>query len=294
MRGLVLLSLCVAASASPGRECRPLPPSAELGLEGSSAAFRFSQSEESDDMAVKSLGDEVSADRALEEDWRAAEAHWRRQKREVPPGLREEHVVAMTVYTGRGILSRSLNDAVHSYGTDTVIYNACFPLKSVHYLLSVALDVLRDKPRGPPVYRGVENVTQGKEGAVMRFGIFASTSRQRWVAQGFGAGTLFTVRTAYGSSIQNFSYDEYQEEVLIPPYEQFTIAGRSRAGGVHGYTLESGGFNGVEVGLRRDGDGRLIVYRKTAWWVWLLVALSGLAILGGIAFLVCKCCPGRC
>ena len=78
----------------------------------------------------------------------------------------------------------------------------------------------------------------------MRFGSFVSTSLKHDLVE-FGEATCFEIETRFGAEITKLSEHQDEEEVLIPPYEVFTITAVEGKGNRLGcevlYTLESAG-----------------------------------------------------
>uniref|UniRef100_A0A670JEJ7 NAD(P)(+)--arginine ADP-ribosyltransferase n=1 Tax=Podarcis muralis TaxID=64176 RepID=A0A670JEJ7_PODMU len=111
------------------------------------------------------------------------------------------------------------------------------PLNSTfHFLLTRALQDLRtSKTPCYDVFRGVRNIHFSTTvDDTVRFGQFTSSSRQEWIAQCFAedpesgvgqpvAKTIFEINTCHGVLIREFSSFPNEDEVLIPPYEQFRV-----------------------------------------------------------------------
>ncbi|XP_015272145.1 PREDICTED: erythroblast NAD(P)(+)--arginine ADP-ribosyltransferase-like, partial [Gekko japonicus] len=156
--------------------------------------------------------------------WDRATAEWNEQK---PAGLKREYGIAVVAYTeSKGSLFRDLNDALRKAGKSKDYYLKDFKLKSFHYLLTRALQVLWTNSNGEcyTTYRGVNGIRfiteRSKE---VRFGCFASSSLNKYIATGFGDDTFFTIKTCHGTYIKEFSIYPGEEEVLIPPYELFRV-----------------------------------------------------------------------
>ncbi|RXM37481.1 NAD(P)(+)--arginine ADP-ribosyltransferase 1 [Acipenser ruthenus] len=136
---------------------------------------------------------------------------------------------AIRVYTmdSKHSHSSKLNEAVRTGGK----YYDNFPFKAWHFHLTDALIKLRSKnPQTYVVYRGVSKIFTSTEDDIVRFGYFASTSQNKSVAEGFRTekggstkGTLFTITSYFGVSIEKYSNNTSQKEVLIPPFEIFRV-----------------------------------------------------------------------
>ncbi|XDV11962.1 hypothetical protein PO909_000739 [Leuciscus waleckii] len=75
-------------------------------------------------------------------------------------------------------------------------------------------------------YRGTkvefDKTVKGKE---VRFGQFASSSLDRSIAANkFGNKSCFEIYTCYGADVTKYSRFHEEKEVLIPPYETFTVS----------------------------------------------------------------------
>ncbi|XP_041029950.1 NAD(P)(+)--arginine ADP-ribosyltransferase 2-like isoform X2 [Carcharodon carcharias] len=259
-----------------------------LDMEENSAAYWFPRSEDWDNLAIECLNEELQKNKTFMNVSDLARKFW--NGRTIPHGLRKEHMIVVTMYTHHGSLYKAFNDEVQKYGNITK-YNSEFKLKAFHYLLTIALQALRDHSKYLHLYRGLNVPKFGRRGQEMRFGRFTSTSLNRTVAEGYGNRTLFVLNTTYGVKIRNYSFFEGEDEILIPPYEKFEIVKAESSGGNCIFTLRSRGYEGVEVGLERDGNDCLRVYRKTLpWWVWFLIVLAILVTLGGLGTFLYKCC----
>ncbi|XP_038034751.2 erythroblast NAD(P)(+)--arginine ADP-ribosyltransferase-like isoform X2 [Anas platyrhynchos] len=159
--------------------------------------------------------------------WRRAAEHWQKQwGNSNPQVLPQEQAVAVLAYTDKGDLSNQLNAATHKGGRSPEHYLESFPFKTLHFLLTEAVHTLQktQRPKCNRVYRGIKGtrfMAQLEE--TVRFGQFTSTSLETKVARSFGNDTFFVVNTCYGVSIENFSFDPKQKEVLVPPYEVFKV-----------------------------------------------------------------------
>ncbi|XP_058877763.1 NAD(P)(+)--arginine ADP-ribosyltransferase 2-like isoform X1 [Acipenser ruthenus] len=147
---------------------------------------------------------------------------WKRAENEmgqrIQSKLSSEQATAIYVYTINDVYKK-FNRAVRTGGMN---YTE-FPFKAWHFHLTDALKTLKSmKPKCYEVFRGVKNATQ-VIGNIVRFGQFTSTSVNKTVAERFGTGTLFTIRTCLGVSIKKYSAYSNEKEVLIPPFERFKV-----------------------------------------------------------------------
>ncbi|XP_074006511.1 erythroblast NAD(P)(+)--arginine ADP-ribosyltransferase-like [Numenius arquata] len=159
--------------------------------------------------------------------WNIAKAEWQKKGGHVPklPGMRAEHVVALKAYTHNGTLYQTFNAAVREAGRSRNQYLYKFHFKTLHFLLTQALKILRNaQPMCYNVYRGNRNIHfTAKPHDLVRFGQFASTSLLKQKAAQFGLDTFFSVYTCYGFPIKSFSFFPNSNEVLVPPYERFEV-----------------------------------------------------------------------
>ncbi|XP_014818127.1 PREDICTED: erythroblast NAD(P)(+)--arginine ADP-ribosyltransferase-like, partial [Calidris pugnax] len=160
--------------------------------------------------------------------WAQAAAEWRNRGARVPqpPALRTEHAVALLAYTMPGGMYKEFNTAVREDGSSREEYLNKFHFKTLHFLLTQALRILRkdQPPQCYQVYRGVQGIRfRARRRDLVRFGQFTSTSFLKSVAKKFSKDTFFSVSTCYGVPIRHFSMYPNEEEVLIPPYERFVV-----------------------------------------------------------------------
>ncbi|KAM3681059.1 NAD(P)(+)--arginine ADP-ribosyltransferase 2-like [Ammospiza maritima maritima] len=157
--------------------------------------------------------------------WYQAEAEWRKRGSLVSPLPSNWHAIALMAYTSPQVY-KEFNTAVRTGGHSRQEYLKHFHFKMLHFLLTDALVTLRQAQNWQcrRVFRGVRDVHfQAQQGKRVRFGQFTSTSLSKGIALEFGADTIFEVQTCHGADIRQFSMYPEEEEVLIPPYETFTV-----------------------------------------------------------------------
>ncbi|XP_010724603.1 erythroblast NAD(P)(+)--arginine ADP-ribosyltransferase-like [Meleagris gallopavo] len=162
------------------------------------------------------------------EGWRSATELWqsRSDNATSPVVLGQDQAIAVLAYTMEGDLYRVFNNATLTAGRSRQHYLSSYPFKTLHFLLSRALQILRESQPQQcyNVYRGVKGIRfTAQQGQVVRFGQFTSSSLKEKVAEGFAQGTFYWVETCYGVPIKEFSAYPYEDEVLIPPCEQFEV-----------------------------------------------------------------------
>ncbi|XP_053802533.1 NAD(P)(+)--arginine ADP-ribosyltransferase 2-like [Vidua chalybeata] len=173
--------------------------------------------------------------------WVKATAEW--QKRGSSSStLSPAQAIALMAYTMNDVY-REFNSAVREAGRSSQEYRDNFHFKTLHFLLTQALQKLRRPNDCQNVFRGVRNYHfEVEPGEKVRFGQFASTSQSKEVSQRYGTDTMFEVYTCHGVDIQKFSYDESQKEVLVPPFETFEVIDVKAEG------------NTLKIGLRSAGN----------------------------------------
>ncbi|XP_069790172.1 ecto-ADP-ribosyltransferase 5-like [Narcine bancroftii] len=282
----------------------------QMDMAVNSADYHFVHSTESDRIAIDYIQEEKNHSTFFSDAWLKASQEWKNKKSEViiSEGMLDEHFIAILCYTlDSPPLYRYFNQAIRNYGVNDEMYAKCFPYKSLHYLLSVALSILKSSAWQPgpraQVYRGIDKKVQVSEGAHVRFGQFASTSLNMYQSvstftkKGTGTSTLFNITTAHGVSIEKISFFRSEEEVLIPPYEVFNVTkivdwkGENGLLGVN-IVLSSIGTRQREVELQSDGPGHLKLVRvlvpASFWWVFILTILLVLLLLAAGIMLVKK------
>ncbi|XP_051865171.1 erythroblast NAD(P)(+)--arginine ADP-ribosyltransferase-like [Pristis pectinata] len=264
-----------------------------LGMEENSAAYLFTQSEASDQLAIGYLQKEQKNSKVFSCTWNEAMKKRRDNQRlrhvTVPDGLKEQHLLAVIAYTlppiGKcGNFPNDFKKAIKSSGKSNRDYQK-FPFKSFHYLLTVALKRLREiSGSAPPViYRGMKRYSRGTVGKPMIFGYFASSSKSKDVANDFGRETTFTINSEYGVSIEKYSVNERQHEVLIPPYEKFNITAISKRSDGVDISLSAVGVQWIPVKVERDEQGGMRVVRSDGAPISAVAGLCILALLGPIS-----------
>ncbi|XP_066193520.1 NAD(P)(+)--arginine ADP-ribosyltransferase 2-like isoform X1 [Sylvia atricapilla] len=177
----------------------------------------------------------------FKENWAKATAQWQKQGSD-PSSLTQDQAIALMAYTMKDTnLYKEFNDAVHEAGSSSQKYRNEFHFKSLHFLLTSALQKLRRPDDCKDVFRGVNDYQyKAEKDDKVRFGQFVSTWQNETVAQGFGQDTMFKVHTCHGVDIQKFSMHS-EEEVLIPPFETFKVTSVRGDGNTTHIELQSTG-----------------------------------------------------
>ncbi|KAJ6651573.1 hypothetical protein lerEdw1_020829 [Lerista edwardsae] len=155
--------------------------------------------------------------------WRDATSRWNELSYFVTSSLEPEYGIAVVAYTDDRSLCRDFNRAVEEAGRSG---KAPFAFRSFHFLLTRALQILKDYQR--KCYTTIRKVrgitfTIADYGKLVRFGRFTSSSLSASGGIEIATATLFIIETCFGVLIQEFSYRKDQKEVLIPPYETFRV-----------------------------------------------------------------------
>ncbi|XP_041340016.1 NAD(P)(+)--arginine ADP-ribosyltransferase 2-like [Pyrgilauda ruficollis] len=157
--------------------------------------------------------------------WVAARAEWEWRGSPVSPLASHWQALALMTYTSQDVY-KEFNAAMRRAGRSHQEYQDNFHFKTLHFLLTNALETLRhaQNEQCHNVFRGVRGVRfQAQQGDTVRFGQFTSTSLSKEVALQFGTDTIFEVRTCHSADIRQFSMYPGEEEVLIPPFEMFEV-----------------------------------------------------------------------
>ncbi|XP_041641494.1 NAD(P)(+)--arginine ADP-ribosyltransferase 2-like [Cheilinus undulatus] len=136
------------------------------------------------------------------------------------------HFRALCAYTAGSYdnLNRAVRRGKASYKTS-------FEFHALHFLLSDAIRLLKLNQRSCYTsYRRSKLLFSGESGQTVRFGSFASSSLNKDLRQ-FGRRTCFEIHTCFGAYLKSYSdFDSDEDEVLIPPYEMFTIVSVDMSG----------------------------------------------------------------
>ncbi|XP_073702664.1 ecto-ADP-ribosyltransferase 5-like [Garra rufa] len=167
------------------------------------------------------LQKERSASAEFNEAWQEGE------KRAKKPdyNLTRNHSIAIYVYTKHSCnIFCDFNSATRTEKQKYI--EGTFKWYSLHFLLTDAIQILKKTQTTchSTTYRGT-NVTFEKinTNTEIRLGSFTSSSFNMSVARGFGNVSCFEIQTCEGVDITKYSKHQNQKEVLIPPYEIFTV-----------------------------------------------------------------------
>lgn len=147
----------------------------------------------------------------------------RNAKKPAHKHLKEDHAIAMYMYTKVKAIQRDFNKAVksgkHKYST----YR--FKFHYFYFYLIDAIQVLRQSQTAcrTAYHRTLEHFNYNVINTNMRFGAFiwATSSKQSFDFN--GNVSCFEIYTCFGADITYYSAENQKGQVLIPPYEVFKI-----------------------------------------------------------------------
>uniref|UniRef100_A0A3Q2TFK1 NAD(P)(+)--arginine ADP-ribosyltransferase n=1 Tax=Fundulus heteroclitus TaxID=8078 RepID=A0A3Q2TFK1_FUNHE len=141
--------------------------------------------------------------------------------------LTKDHMQAICVYTagGREDFYKAFNEAVKTKRRE---YGSNFLFHSLHFWLTRAIQILRNKQGCHVTYRRTNNRFIGEVNQIIRFGTFASSSKEANLTH-FGKKTCFKITTCFGAYLKAYpTLGDHKREVLIPPYETFKIISKDK------------------------------------------------------------------
>ncbi|XP_048806950.1 NAD(P)(+)--arginine ADP-ribosyltransferase 1-like [Lagopus muta] len=162
--------------------------------------------------------------------WKKAAAEWQKicQNPNDCPKLKMDLAIAVVAYSAADGMCEKFNADTRQGGLSHQHYMQSYHFKTLHFLLTQALQALRKSNPKPDkcynVYRGVQGIRfTAEKGKAVRFGQFTSASLDKNAAKEFGKDTFFEIQTCHGVSINPLSFFPSEEEVLIPPFEVFEV-----------------------------------------------------------------------
>ncbi|XP_066060089.1 erythroblast NAD(P)(+)--arginine ADP-ribosyltransferase-like isoform X2 [Chamaea fasciata] len=186
-------------------------------------------------------GSDFLKNKEFKENWAVAMAQWQNQGSVSSP-LTPDEAIALMAYTMTDMnLYEQFNDAVHEAGSSSWKYRNEFHFKSLHFLLTRALQTLRQLGDCKDVFWGVSRYQfEVNKDDEVRFGQFTLAALSE-TFQRLGKDTVFQVHTCHGVDIREFSMHPWKEEVLIPPFETFKVIAVSKEGNMMYIELRSTG-----------------------------------------------------
>ncbi|XP_036372758.1 ecto-ADP-ribosyltransferase 5-like [Megalops cyprinoides] len=166
------------------------------------------------------LEQELKSNSSFQMVWSAASCS------ETIPGGRLEHARAIEVYSHVDSgFRKEFNSAVKSQGGNSSVYSSSFPYKSLHFLLTEALQLLKPN-QSRTTYRGSRHQYKAEVGTEVRFGGFTSTREERsQTVKDATLRTLFVITSRAAVSVEKQPCTTKDIEFLIPPFEVFKVEG---------------------------------------------------------------------
>ncbi|XP_036438900.1 ecto-ADP-ribosyltransferase 5-like [Colossoma macropomum] len=148
-------------------------------------------------------------------------------------GATPPHLAALQAYGNSGVQFRkTFNRLVQTKGSNATTYNDEFPFKSLHFLLTDALQLLNHSKTCTTVYFGTSNQYTAEIGKEVRFGMFISASiRESLEIEHIvtaDEGTLFNITSCSVVNVENYTCTSEEIEQLISPTEVFRVQNVSR------------------------------------------------------------------
>ncbi|XP_056304728.1 NAD(P)(+)--arginine ADP-ribosyltransferase 2-like [Danio aesculapii] len=142
--------------------------------------------------------------------------------------FKKKHSIAIYVYTSA---SKDVNKVVYpQFNNDTRNGKQNYTLNryrwySLYFLLTDAVQILRKEQKNKcyDTYRATKSTFNLHKSKEIRFGSFTSTSLDFNQAKRFGKVSCFKIHTCEGADVTKYSSVQFEQEVLIPPYEKFRV-----------------------------------------------------------------------
>lgn len=136
----------------------------------------------------------------------------------------KEHTTALRTYvTSSDTFKATLNDAVHSYGTNTTTYEDHFDFKSLHFLLMDSIRLL-NPGTCKTVYAFSDPKFSVQKGSTVRFGRFylAHSNLETLKERDIDGEVILGVNTCFFADLgENVCHDE--PVTLLSPTEEFMV-----------------------------------------------------------------------
>uniref|UniRef100_A0A3Q2ZUI5 NAD(P)(+)--arginine ADP-ribosyltransferase n=1 Tax=Kryptolebias marmoratus TaxID=37003 RepID=A0A3Q2ZUI5_KRYMA len=133
--------------------------------------------------------------------------------------LTKDHLQAICMYTGY-VGYNEVNRKIREQRNE---YTGSFKFHTFHFFLTTAIQILNPNGQCYTSYRRTPDNYEGQINQRIRFGYFASSSNDSDLTR-FGQTTCFKIRTCLGADLKHYpTRDEAEREILIPPYETFTV-----------------------------------------------------------------------
>nr|XP_046264846.1 ecto-ADP-ribosyltransferase 4-like [Scatophagus argus] len=152
--------------------------------------------------------------------WASAESY---AKKPVHSHLKEDHAIVIYMYTKMTNIQQDFNKAVKTGKNNYSTYK--FMFHYFYFYLTDAIQVLHYNQTlcRTTYYRTLKHFDRNVVNRKMRFGAFiwVASSKQAFVSN--GSVSCFEIHSCFGADITYYSATNQTGQVLIPPYEVFTI-----------------------------------------------------------------------
>lgn len=136
--------------------------------------------------------------------------------------LTRQHVQALEAYSSGTQFRQMFNKAVEQQGWNTSTYQRSFPYKSLHFLLTDVLRLLRQGCR--TVYRGSGTKFDAKVGSTVRFGRFTAVANTiSDIEESADEGTVFIIKSCSAVKIEDYVSKDSDISWLVAPFEVFNV-----------------------------------------------------------------------
>lgn len=150
--------------------------------------------------------------------WKNVDECANKEPDDVDKALTKTHMQAICAYTN--FIYSDFNKAVRE---EKNVYTSTFKYHTLHFWLTTAIQILSSNQGCQTSYRRTSSEYTGDLNGIVRFGMFASSSKAKDATR-FGSKTCFEIETCAGADLKHYPYRGTDEdEVLIPPYETFEI-----------------------------------------------------------------------
>ncbi|XP_053475315.1 ecto-ADP-ribosyltransferase 5-like [Ictalurus furcatus] len=168
------------------------------------------------------LQKELKANKEFEELW---SKHSGECKKNIPGGT-SYHIDALQAYgNSRTKFRKTFNSLVYSKGSNSTTYRDEFPFKSLHFLLTDFLRLLKRTNTSTTVYYATSNTYTADTGTEVRFGKFirAGTSQSTETEALYDGGTVFIISSCSVVNVEENMCKSEELQALISPAEVFTV-----------------------------------------------------------------------
>ncbi|XP_061736379.1 GPI-linked NAD(P)(+)--arginine ADP-ribosyltransferase 1-like isoform X2 [Nerophis ophidion] len=152
--------------------------------------------------------------------WAFAET---RARTPVHKDMKRQHAIALYVYTSAPAVRREFNAAVkegkRNYGTHE------FQFHYFYFYLTEVIQLLRRNLTscGTSYHRTSERYDLNVANTKMRFGAYVWAASNKQTFESIGQVSCFEIHSCLGADVTFYSANSQPGQVLIPPYEVFTV-----------------------------------------------------------------------